>query len=173
MFRRVRRWAVLSTAGLLVAGTIGLGVVNAQGPAPRANPSRGTEAQATCPALRRGLGWRWGWTVPQTINEALGMPPEELTAAIRDGKTVAGLAKEKGIAISDLVNKVLDAHQDALDQAIENGCLTEEQVEAMRARVQERLTQRLEDGTFGPGLGAGTGPMGRACRVARGRHNAK
>ncbi len=156
MFGRVGKWLVLATAGVLAVGLVGLGAVYAQGPNPARTPLAG------CPAGPQGgaglgMGWRWAGGMLQTWADALGMKVEDVTAAVRDGKTIADLAKEKGVAIEDLVAKALDARKAAVQEAVDEGRLTQAQADAMLERMQEQMTENLQNGTCAPGAGCGRG----------------
>ncbi len=174
MFRRVGKWLLVATVGVLAVGLVGLGVVYAQGPNPARTP------QANCPlgpqgGAGLGMGWRWGGSMLQTWADALGMKVEDVTAAVRSGKTIADLAKEKGIAIEDLVAKALQARKVAVQQAVQDGRLTQAQADAMLEQMQAQMTENLENGTCAPGAGCGrfggqpqTGRQGGFGRGMRG-----
>lgn len=156
MFGRVGKWLALATIGMLAVGLVGLGVVYAQGPNPARTP------QANCPlgpqgGAGLGMGWRWGGSMLQTWADALGMKVEDVTAAVRAGKTIADLAKEKGVALESLVAKALEARKTVVQQAVEDGRLTQAQANAMLEQMQERMTENLQNGTCTPGAGCGLG----------------
>lgn len=159
MFRRVGKWMVLATVGVLVAGVVGLSAVYAQGPNPARTP------QAGCPVAGRpfGMGWRWGGGMLQTWADALGLKVEELAAAVQSGKSVADLAKEKGMTIEALVDKAVEARKAAVQQAVEAGRLTQEQADAMLQQMRERMTENLQNGTCMPGTRNGPGRGQGAC----------
>lgn len=154
MFGRFGKWLVVATAGLLAVGLVGLGVAYAQGPNPARTP------QADCPAAPQAgpglhMGWRWGGDKLQTWADALGMKVEDVTAALRDGKTMADLAAERGIEVEDLVAKAVAARKAVVQEAVEAGRLTQEQADAMLEQMQERMTENLQNGTCAPGTGHG------------------
>lgn len=151
MFGRVSRWMLLGLAGVLIAGLVGLSAVRAQTPTPQAQGP-------ACPAGRPGLALRWGGERPGSLAAALGMTPEQLRAAVRDGQTVAQLAEAKGLTIEQLVDKVLAARQARVAEAVEAGRLTQEQADARLAQMRERLTERLQNGTCTTGMRHGAGP---------------
>ena len=153
MVRRTGKWAMMVLAGLLVAGLVGLGVSYAQSPVPTRTP------QAGCPFPQGGMGWRWGGSMVDTLAEALGMPPQDLTEALRSGQKIADLAKAKNLTIAQLVDKLIAARQTVLQQAVEAGRISQEQMNTMLQEMREQMTERLEEGACTPGLGArcGTG----------------
>lgn len=155
MLKRTGKWAVMVLAGLLVAGLVGFGVSYAQSPAPTRTP------QAGCPSPQGGMGWRWGGSMVETLAEALGMTPEALTEALRGGQKIADLAKAKNLTIAQLVDKLIAARQAALQQAVEAGRITQEQMNTMLQQMREQMTRCLEEGTCTPGLGGvGCGRFG-------------
>lgn len=149
MFARIGKWLLVATVGVLAVGLVGLGIVHAQGPNPERTPRAG------CPLAPQGggMGWRWGGGMLQTWAEALGMTPEELAAAMQDGKSVADLAAEKGLELKDLVDKALAAREAVVREAVEAGRLTQEQADALRQQMQERMSERLQSGACAPGAG--------------------
>lgn len=169
MFRRVGKWMVLATVAVLAAGVVGLSAVYAQGPNPARTPQPG------CPVAAGGglglrMGARWGGML-QTWADALGLKVEELAAAVQSGKSVADLAKEKGLTIEALVDKAIEARKAAVQQAVEAGRLTQEQADAMLQQMRERMTESLQNGTClpgtGNGYGRGQGLCGGAAQVSR------
>jgi hypothetical protein len=80
--------------------------------------------------------------------EALGMTPEALTQARLDGKTLAEILDEQGLTLSEYQEKLSAAYEEALAQAVEDGVITQDQLD----QLQDRLPRR--------GLGPGRGHFG-------------
>lgn len=120
-------------------------------------------------------GWEWmqamhGWmsssggmhtAVWETLTETLGMTSDELTAELESGKTLAEIAKEKGVSTSDLTTALEAAHQESLDQAVADGILTQEQADSILTNMAGRYEWMLDN--MGAGRGAGYG-SGGGCR---------
>jgi hypothetical protein len=70
--------------------------------------------------------------------EILGLSGAELRAGLKDGKSLADLAAEQGV--SDLEERLANAIEAKLQQAVDNGNLTQEQAD----RLGEGLTGRLD-----------------------------
>ena len=70
------------------------------------------------------------------LAEAFGMTVEELKAELSSGKTVAELAKEKGI---DLQQMAVDKLTERLQQAVDNGRLTQEEADQKLAEMQAKI----------------------------------
>lgn len=154
---------------VVIVGMLGLLVVSAvfaQEPAPV--PPQGHCAYG--PALGRGRGMGPGLMI-EAAADVLGMTPEEIYEARAEGQTLADLAAQQGVSTDELVAAIVAAHQEAIDQAIEDGRLTQEQAEWMLERAKQMAQFHVEN-SFGPGAmcGAqgGMGGRGRAQSGIRG-----
>lgn len=89
--------------------------------------------------------------------EAFDLTPEELQAMQDEGKTLWDLAQEEGLSVEEFRARLIEARTEALEQAVEEGVITQEQADWMRDRWEQRWD---EDGAFGPcpGDGSGHGP---------------
>lgn len=133
----------------------------------------------TGPAGRIFCAERLGWQMrgqAEIIAETLGMSVPDLTAALRDGRTVADLATEKGVALDTIVEALLAPRREALSQAVASGRLTQEQADRMLEQMRENITTRLQQpwqrgawsgsavkpdrGMMGGGMGRGMGGRG-------------
>jgi uncharacterized protein YidB (DUF937 family) len=79
---------------------------------------------------------------------ALGMTADELLAELKAGKTLGQLADEKGVSRDALVKAMKDAAKEAVDKALQEGRITQEQADNMKARIDEREIDL--DKSFGP-----------------------
>ena len=93
------------------------------------------------PRIRHALG-QLG-----SIGEFLGLTPEEMQTAREEGKTVADLAEEQGIALDDLISDVITTPppsiQERFDRAVENGSMTQEEANEKLAALREGMTNRF------------------------------
>lgn len=90
------------------------------------------------------------------IAKALGMTPTELMTAMREGKTIAQLAQEKGVSTEAIVNALVAAEKERLDQAVADGRLTQAQADALLKVAKVMAPSYLEgDGKFGGRFGPG------------------
>jgi uncharacterized protein YidB (DUF937 family) len=103
------------------------------------------------------------------IAKTLGMTQTELMTAMRDGKTIAELAQEKGVSTEAIVNAIVAAQKEMLDQAVAEGHLTQAQADALLNVTRVMAPSYLEGtgmgkfgGRFGPGM------MGHGGREAWG-----
>lgn len=67
--------------------------------------------------------------------KALNMSPADLTAALRGGKTLADLAKEKNVDPAKIQAAIADAEKAAIDRAVKNGLITKERGEELKAKI--------------------------------------
>ena len=95
--------------------------------------------------------------------EALGITPEQLTAARVEEKTLADLLVEQDMSLATFQENLAKAHEEALAQAIEDGVITQEQLDQLQVRIPGRMQGGFGHGRHGLG-GAGSffgeGPLG-------------
>jgi hypothetical protein len=72
--------------------------------------------------------------------EYLGMTQQELRRALRGGKTLAQVARDRGRSADGLVDALMARAEQKLDQAVEDGRLTEAEKDNMLSGLRERLT---------------------------------
>lgn len=118
----------------------------------------------------RGMGMRGGYAAQagtgeygpmhdammSAFAEALGLPVEELEARHDAGETLWQIAEAQGMSAEDFGSLMIEARSDALQQAVADGTITQEQADWMN----QRMTQRQAAG-YGPGSEncTGDGPM--------------
>jgi lambda repressor-like predicted transcriptional regulator len=96
----------------------------------------------------------------------LGMSQADIREALRDGKSLADLAKDNGKSVEGLKKALRDEIRQAADQAVDDGALTRQQADrlvekfsdAVNELVEQSGNPRLEFGFPGPGFGLG--PLG-------------
>jgi uncharacterized protein (DUF433 family) len=71
--------------------------------------------------------------------EAIGVEPSELLSELRDGATIAEVAQEHGVESSAVVDAIVAEHRERLDQAVEDGVLTQEEADERAAELEERV----------------------------------
>jgi hypothetical protein len=80
--------------------------------------------------------------------EKLGMSVQDLDDRLDKGETMAQVASSKGLSADQFTTLMTEARTEALDQAVKNGKITQDQADWMKQR--------------GPGqMGGGRGMMGR------------
>ena len=81
----------------------------------------------------------------EAVADALRMTEDELIDALQEGKTIAELANEQGMDLEDVVAAALAEAEIRLDEAVENGRLTEEQKAQILERLGDELPQRFAE----------------------------
>ena len=101
----------------------------------------------------------------------LGVEEDALRERLRDGETLAEVAKEKGKSVDGLGSAIVAATTKRLDESVAAGRLTKAQRDEIVAGLKERTTAIVNGdfpafgGRLGPGLGGpGFGPPGFAPR---------
>lgn len=146
--------AAIALIGLFVVGT-----AFAQGPTPQAQDAPQTPWGHAWGRVCDGAG-----VVSDAITGLLGMTQEEILTERQAGKTLADLAKEKGVTDQQLIDAMLAGRQEAIAQAVKDSRLTQAQadwmLEKMEAMAPFQLTNPFAPDGFGHG-GAGHGGMMR------------
>ncbi|MCU1486973.1 MAG: hypothetical protein JWN67_3719 [Actinomycetia bacterium] len=109
-----------------------------------------------------GRGGRFGGGFEaglDTVASALGMTEADLRTALQGGKSIADIAKDKGVDVDTLVTKLVDAAGKKIDQAVTDGKLTQDQATKLKSALKERITA-LVDGSRPPGGPGGGGRHG-------------
>lgn len=167
-----RGWAILAGAAaavvVLVVGLwFGVNTLSAQEPAVTPTPVPQGRGGDGCPCgLTMREAGRWGFQAygqAEIVAEQLGMTVDDLTAALKEGRSVADLAAEKGVALDKIVEALMAPRREALATAVADGRITQEQADTMLARMQENVTARLQQS--GPLMGQG--PAGQMMRAER------
>jgi len=108
-----------------------------------------------------GGGWMWGmrgFSLVDATAEATGLTVDEVIAALQEGQTFAQIATEHGVDPQAIVDAFLADRKAALEQAVADGRLTQEQADQMLKEMAEHVSARLEQ-AWSPRLGGGR--MGR------------
>lgn len=77
------------------------------------------------------------------ITTALGITEADLKAALKEGKTLADVAKEKGVDVQKLIDIQSDSLLKKADELLKAGKLTQEQYDQMKTRFLELATNTV------------------------------
>ena len=77
--------------------------------------------------------------------QTLDMSQADLVAAVNGGKTIADVAKEKGVALDTIVDAILAPRAQMMQNAVSAGRMTQEQVDAALATMKTNMTAQLND----------------------------
>lgn len=84
-----------------------------------------------------------GIGVLRLASEQTGLLPREITEQMRGGETLAQILTENGVDVDDFIEDVIAQADARLDQAVENGRITQERADEMLVNLREQLTRRL------------------------------
>ncbi len=163
MFKKV-------SIGVLVVMVVALsitGIVAAQEPTPPTDGgvpfgprAGGSPPQAGEDFGMRGPRGRSGQPL-EALAEALDLTVEEVQAAL--GGSVVELAEAQGLSLEELVDALIAPMLERIQQAVDDGHITQEQADEQITQMEEHMLEALESGSlFGSGSGQGRGgPGGR------------
>ncbi len=152
---------------VLVVGVLALGSVN------KVYASAGTPSN-TAQSANYGFGGRGGMMVGndqgllhdvmvEVAAENLGISVDDLNARLTNGETLYSIALAEGLTAEEANTLMLDARNQAIDQAVVNGDLTQEQADWMKTRSTQmgatgtRSPRGTMGGMMGGTRGNGTG----------------
>lgn len=162
-----KKWAIaLGVAGALVLVLGGVGIAYAQWPQPPGDgeslfgggrfPGMGIlGGRAFGDGPMRGGPFRGGHQgLVKVTAELTDLSEDEVVAALEEGQTFAEIAAAEGVEAQEIVDAALTEAETRLQEAVDAGRLSEEQVDQMLERLAEELPERLEQpwqmGGFGP-----------------------
>jgi len=107
----------------------------------------------------RGPGFRHGIRAGLgAAAEALGISLDDLRSALRDDKTIADVAEERGVDVQAVVDAMVADATERIDERVADGDLDADRAAELKQDLPERITD-LVNGE-GPDLGPGPGPGG-------------
>jgi len=115
---------------------------------------------------RLGPGVRRGQWVSDAVTKLLGMTQEQIYTERQAGKTLAAIAKEKGITDQQLIDAMTAGQKQVIEQAVKDGRLTQAQSDWMLGRMKAMMPFMLNN-PFTPGQwhgGVGAGGHGSMMR---------
>lgn len=98
------------------------------------------------------------------LSDALGMEPEAIREALKEGQTLAELIEAKGLSVEAVADDLKAVIVDRVAQAIEDGKIQEERADAMLEKLED--SDVIEDWLAGeaPFPGARGGVADRVCK---------
>jgi hypothetical protein len=93
--------------------------------------------------------------------KALGIDASELRTDLQSGKTIAQVAKAKGVDVQTVIDAIVQDMQSHLADAVSNGRLSQAQADQMKAHATERATALVNGQRPAgppPGMGAPGAP---------------
>jgi hypothetical protein len=102
-----------------------------------------------------GWGMR-GFSLVDAAAEVTGLTAEEVITALEEGQTFAEIAEAEGVDPQTIADAFLAEREAALEEAVADGRLTEEQADLMLEQMAEHVSEQLEESwmprSFGDGL---------------------
>ncbi|MEP7369702.1 MAG: hypothetical protein ABI662_08610, partial [Dermatophilaceae bacterium] len=107
-----------------------------------------------------GMGMRMRET-EDAAAKALGMTADQLHTAMEGGKSLAAVAKAKGVSVTTVVKAMVASAQGQLATAVKDGKLTQAQADKLKTSLTQRITDRVNEvrPEGGPGHGRRGGEM--------------
>jgi uncharacterized protein YidB (DUF937 family) len=93
------------------------------------------------------------------LAEATGLGVDEINQRMEDGETLHEIAESAGVEDEELATLMEEALDAALQQAVEDGELTQEQADQIKEHMEERFEDGFSRMPFG-GMGGGHGKHG-------------
>jgi hypothetical protein len=111
-------------------------------------------------AVQKGFG-----VISEAIQKLLGMSREEIQQERQEGSSLVKIAESKGFKAEEIINTILEAKKDRLQEAVEEGCLTQEQADERMELMEERIKEKINNNNRGfNGQKAGFGGFGNRSR---------
>jgi polyhydroxyalkanoate synthesis regulator phasin len=115
---------------------------------------------------KMGMGGPMGDSLTSITADKLGMKLTELLTELQGDKTIADVAKEKGVDTQTIVDAYLAKVKENLDQSVADGNITQKQADYQLEQAKTRVTDQLDNtwqgfdhgggrhgGMMGPGMG--------------------
>jgi uncharacterized protein (DUF433 family) len=94
----------------------------------------------------RGFGFRGGFGLDAAA-KAIGVSTDDLLAQLKDGKTIAEVAKAKGVSAQKVIDAMVAAAKTEFDAQVKAGRLTADQAKRLEANLTSMITDQV-NGTF-------------------------
>jgi len=95
-------------------------------------------------------GWQEGATCSEIVGDLLGLTHEEIEAQRHEGKSMVEIAAAQGVTEDTLVEAILAAKKEAIQEKVEAGILTQEQSDRMFQQMEQRTIEAVNRTTVGP-----------------------
>lgn len=162
---RTKRLAAWTTAGVIGAVAVGAAALSQVGIAAAdtasTSPSASVSGQPGGPDGHgmRGPGGPEHAAEHAALAKVLGLTVAELDTQLKAGKSLAVIAKSKGVALQTVIDALVAQEKTELAAAVKAGRLTQAQADTMSKDLLARVTDRVNrvPGMGGPG---GRGPEG-------------
>ena len=103
--------------------------------------------------LRHGFGHFGSFGQLSAAADYLGLTEVQLRTQLDDGKTLAQIAQAQGKSVDGLVDALVNAAKQRLDEAVANGHLTKAQEDEMLSGLRDRITSLVNSRLPAPPFG--------------------
>ncbi|MFM9278097.1 hypothetical protein [Paenibacillus jiagnxiensis] len=79
----------------------------------------------------------------EELADLLGLTTDELKAAIKEGSSLADIAEEQNVDVDDVINLLVSSMTEKLEAQLAEGKLTDEQYEARKTELENRVTRMV------------------------------
>ena len=108
-------------------------------------------------AVQKGFG-----VISEAIQKLLGMSREEIQEERQEGSSLLEIAESKDVTAEELTESILEAKKDRLEEAVEEGCLTQGQADERLELMEERIEEKINNKNSGfNGQKGGFGGFGK------------
>jgi ribosome maturation factor RimP len=87
--------------------------------------------------------------IVQGVAEALGLEVSEVVAQLRASNTLAQIIEDNGSTVEAVLEDLMAEQRERLQGAVDEGCITQEQMGERLARIEERYTRALNSEQLG------------------------
>jgi lambda repressor-like predicted transcriptional regulator len=88
----------------------------------------------------------------EELLDLLKLDKEQLQSKLKDGKSLADVAKEQGVSTDELVSLLTKQEEERLAAAVKEGKLTQEQADKLKENIAERVKHFVENTHPGKGF---------------------
>jgi hypothetical protein len=149
--------ALALAGGAVYAGpSLNRSLAATQAATPTAQPggnSTSADAARTGRGRQRGKAALLTGALIKASADVTATQPKDVLAALRDGKTLSQYAKDHGKSDADVIAAARKNVQDRLSQALSNGKLTQERVDALLHSFDDSAPKVMADANLGKQIG--------------------
>jgi hypothetical protein len=87
--------------------------------------------------------------------DKLGMKLTELLTELQNGKSIADVAKDKGVDTQTIIDAYVAQAKETLDKSVADGNITQKQADYQLEQITQRVTDQIDNTGFGGPMGGG------------------
>lgn len=85
------------------------------------------------------------YSAVRILAEETDLTVVEIIEELRTGKSIADVASEHGVALNTIVDQMVDARAERLQDLIDDGYLTQQEADTVLNTMRSRITERLQE----------------------------